>query len=63
MQAITGAYSSTAQTDPKGPPSGTARVLRGGSFIFNDSVCLVALRSSYPAGGRDIGYDFRCVRD
>jgi formylglycine-generating enzyme required for sulfatase activity len=49
-------------TDPKGPVTGTSRVLRGGSFIFSES----AARSSYrgdltPANGGN-GLGFRLAR-
>jgi formylglycine-generating enzyme required for sulfatase activity len=55
-----GAYSSTAQTDPKGPTSGYFRVYRGGSFSLNDS--RVAERVSSPAIVRYVGRGFRSVR-
>ena len=59
-----GAYSSTAQTDPKGPSSGTSRVLRGGSFftVVSDE-CRVAFRVSYPVDSRYGYLGLRCVRD
>jgi formylglycine-generating enzyme len=41
-----GAYSSEAQTDPRGPEQGTERVYRGGSFSDPGSVRAEALRES-----------------
>jgi formylglycine-generating enzyme required for sulfatase activity len=60
---VYGSYSASAQTDPKGPTSGSYRVLRGGSFNLNDYDCRVANRSMsiFFARGDFIG--FRCVRD
>jgi formylglycine-generating enzyme required for sulfatase activity len=45
-----GNYSSSAQTNPTGPSSGSTRVLRGGSWDFDARVC----RSSF----RDYGSPF-----
>lgn len=39
-----GSYSSSAQTDPKGPSSGTFRVLRGGSRYYDAGYCRVSIR-------------------
>ncbi len=41
-----GSYSSSAQTDPVGPSSGSNRVERGGSWNNNARVCRVAFRRS-----------------
>jgi sulfatase modifying factor 1 len=40
-----GSYSSAAQTNPKGPTTGTYRVLRGGSYADSESNCRVARRN------------------
>ena len=40
-----GSYSSSSQTNPTGPSSGSYRVLRGGSWSFSASRCRVANRS------------------
>ncbi|HYO15457.1 MAG TPA: SUMF1/EgtB/PvdO family nonheme iron enzyme [Thermoanaerobaculia bacterium] len=57
-----GPYPSTAQSDPKGPPSGESRVLRGGSFVNPARVLRSAFRvRNWPEFlGRYFG--FRCVR-
>ena len=39
-----GSYSSSAQTNPTGPASGSGRVLRGGSWDFNATYCRTAYR-------------------
>ena len=42
-----GDYSSAAQTNPKGASSGSARVLRGGGWIFSAGNCRVSRRNYY----------------
>ena len=42
-----GKYSSSSQTNPKGPSSGSCRVLRGGGWYCNAQLCRVANRNSY----------------
>ena len=45
-----GDYSSDAQTNPKGPVSGSGRVSRGGSWYYNVGGCRSSLRDrSFPA--------------
>ena len=39
-------YSNSSSSNPKGPSSGTRKVLRGGSWINEASCCRVADRSS-----------------
>jgi len=64
-----GEYPSGAQTDPKGPSSGTARVRRGGNIYFNASSMRSADRLKWPVpstepmfwGGGAVG--FRLVRN
>ena len=46
-----GSYSSDVQTDPTGPTSGSARVVRGGGWSIDDYDCRVAYRyTGYPSG-------------
>lgn len=52
--------------NPKGPPSGTARVMRGGSYLCHDSYCFryrVSARSSAPPGTSTGNLGFRCARN
>ena len=56
-----GSYSSGAQTDPRGPASGSYRVLRGGFWSIHADYCRTAYRDgSYPTGN-DYGLGFRSV--
>ncbi|MBR2103142.1 MAG: SUMF1/EgtB/PvdO family nonheme iron enzyme [Prevotella sp.] len=48
-----GDYSSSAQTAPTGPSSGSYRVLRGGSWHFDARACRVAARGSNTPSDRD----------
>ena len=56
-----GSYSSGSQTDPRGPTSGSYRVLRGGSWYYAAVACRSALRHSYYPDFRDYDYGFRSV--
>ena len=42
-----GSYSSSAQTDPVGPSSGSSRVLRGGSWNYSARYCRVSDRNNF----------------
>ena len=42
-----GSYSSSAQTDPVGPSSGSSRVLRGGSWNYSARYCRVSDRYNF----------------
>ena len=56
-----GNYSSSSQTNPKGPSSGSFRVERGGSWAIDARSCRVSNRScSYPGNGRS-GLGLRLV--
>jgi formylglycine-generating enzyme required for sulfatase activity len=54
-----GKYSSSAQTNPKGPSSGSYRVIRGCSGNLNASYCRVSDRSSNPPSAN---YSFNGLR-
>ena len=56
-----GSYSSSSQTNPQGPNSGSLRVLRGGSWGYYASGCRVANRSSLNPSYADDFYGFRVV--
>ena len=43
-----GTYQAVVQSDPRGPSSGTERIVRGGSWAGSASFCRVALRYHYP---------------
>ncbi len=53
-----GSYSSSSQTNPQGPSSGSSRVIRGGSWDGNARICRVSHRLNYsPSGtGTDLGF-------
>ena len=57
-----GSYSSGSQSDPRGPPSGSYRVLRGGDWSDIAIGCRTAYRGDfgYPAA-RSIAVGFRSV--
>ena len=50
-----GSYSSSAQTNPTGPTSGSYRVLRGGSWSYRANYCRVSDRYYYP----DFRFNYR----
>ena len=50
-----GTYSSSSQTNPKGPSTGSGRVVRGGSWGIYAALCRVAHRGSYSPSGRGSG--------
>jgi formylglycine-generating enzyme required for sulfatase activity len=58
-----GSYSSTSQTNPTGPSSGSYRVLRGGSWYDGATYCRVVVR--YGSGPSGIGScnGFRLLRN
>jgi sulfatase modifying factor 1 len=52
--------------NPTGPPAGTGRVMRGGSFLCHDSYCnryRVAARTQNTPDSSAENIGFRCVRD
>ena len=54
-------YAQTAQTDPRGPTSGSPRVIRGGGWFINAEYCRVANRYYDYPGYRYFNYGFRSV--
>ncbi len=57
-----GSYSSGNQTDPAGSSSGSSRVLRGGSWVYDASDCRSASRFSHNPSSRYGSLGFRVVR-
>ena len=55
-------YPAGAVTDPKGPATGKYRVLRGGSFDYNDSLARSSDRYVFPPPLRFFNYGFRLAR-
>jgi formylglycine-generating enzyme required for sulfatase activity len=53
------AYPSEPVTDPPGPPEGTSRVLRGGSWFSFPRFCRAAFRYNFGPGDRSGGVGFR----
>ena len=53
------AYSSSSQTNPTGPSSGSSRVLRGGSWNYSAGSCRVSLRYYNTPDYRDFNRGFR----
>ena len=56
-----GDYSSSSQTNPTGPSSGSSRVYRGGNFISSDTFCRVSYRNWEDPGFRDDYLGLRLV--
>ncbi|WP_366860565.1 MULTISPECIES: formylglycine-generating enzyme family protein [unclassified Thiothrix] len=54
-----GTYSERAVRNPKGGNSGSARVLRGGSWIYGGRVCRSAFRLNAVPGDRLLSIGFR----
>lgn len=63
---VTGAASAGVLNDPAGPAEGTARVMRGGSYLCHRSYChryRVSARSGNTPDSSTGNLGFRCVRD
>ncbi len=59
-------FSRSPRVDPRGPDSGSARVMRGGSYLCHASYCnryRVAARTSNTPDSTTGNVGFRCVRD
>lgn len=60
------AYRTLTRDDPTGPPAGTHRVMRGGSYLCHESYCCryrVAARSATTPDSSTGNIGFRCARD
>jgi len=57
-----GSYSSSPSSNPRGPNSGSSRVLRGGSCYYYDVICRVAYRNNGSPGGSSYDLGLRLVR-
>ena len=55
-------YSSSAQTNPTGPSSGSNRVRRGGGWYNNARYCRVSIRSNYKPSSTADGLGFRLAQ-
>jgi len=59
-------YATSPNRDPRGPETGTVRVMRGGSYLCHDSYChryRVAARSSNTPDSASGNTGFRCAND
>ncbi|MFN6038928.1 MAG: formylglycine-generating enzyme family protein [Bacteroidota bacterium] len=56
-----GNYSSTAQSNPKGPSTGSYRVFRGGSWNLAASYCRVSSRNCFTSDHRSLNCGFRVL--
>lgn len=59
-------FESATRDNPLGPPAGTGRVVKGGSYLCHRSYCnryRVAARSSNTPDSATTNMSFRCVRD
>jgi formylglycine-generating enzyme required for sulfatase activity len=56
-------YRPTPAIDPRGPPTGTGRVVRGGDWHFDARACRSANRDFTRATRRDLGNGFRVALD
>jgi len=58
-----GPYPSTLSVDPKGPSSGTHRLLRGGAYDYGARMCRVSSRYMFLSDDRDSDIGFRLARN
>jgi sulfatase modifying factor 1 len=59
-------YGESPEHNPTGPVAGSARVMRGGSYLCHDSYCpryRVAARSATPPSSSSGNLGFRCAND
>lgn len=62
VQDWKGKYSAASRDNPQGPPSGSYRVLRGGSWNSILRLTRTAARNHHPPDARLYSYGFRVVR-
>jgi len=55
-------YANSPTTDPRGPASGTDRVVRGGSWVSYGCNSRFAIRNRHVPDNRDVDRGFRCAR-
>ncbi|MBF0226458.1 MAG: formylglycine-generating enzyme family protein [Desulfobacterales bacterium] len=55
-------YANSPPDDPSGPPNGSLKIIRGGSWSNNVNYCRSALRYSYPPDRPSICIGFRLVK-
>jgi formylglycine-generating enzyme required for sulfatase activity len=58
-----GEYGSDSRIDPRGPQSGSEKVIRGGSWFSSANDCRPASRSSWPPNSRSEFIGFRLVKE
>ncbi len=58
-----GSYSSSSQTDPTGPSTGSSRVIRGGGWFYRATDCRVSIRYIGASSVRENILGFRLVLD
>ena len=58
-----GYYAAGEGVDPKGPRTGTFRVIRGGSWYLNPRLTRVSNRNYSGPAYRNFNGGFRCVRE
>ena len=54
-------YSRSPTSDPRGPSSGSSRIIRGGSFFWPEVLCTVSIRNFIPPADHRIDSGFRIV--
>ena len=55
------AYPADSLTDPRGPDTGTSRVLRGGSWLYGPDFLRCASRNGHVPQSLDLSHGFRLV--
>ncbi|RKZ06560.1 hypothetical protein DRQ05_04580, partial [bacterium] len=55
-------YKESPERNPKGPDTGTCRVVRGGSWNYDPRLLRCANRSNATPDYRDLSFGFRCAK-